>query len=78
MLFIYLLNDRNLNATAAQTFMHRNTILNKISRITSLTGIDLSDPLTQQRMLVSCQTLHYSEKYLDNDLSESRALPYHC
>ena len=62
-LFYYLLNNRSLAKTAAATYMHRNTIVNKIAKIEELVDLDLSDGNVQHRLLFSCQAQKYAEVF---------------
>ena len=63
-LYSYLKNDRNLIKTAADTYMHRNTIINKINRVQELVNLDLEDDELRQRLLFSCQIIRYYERVL--------------
>lgn len=63
-LFHYLVNDRNLQRTAQATFMHRNTVVNRIHKVIDLTSLDLSDGELCQRLIFSCQLVRYYEDIL--------------
>lgn len=63
-LFYYLRNDRNLLKTSAETFMHRNTVINKVKRIQELVDLDLEDGRLRQRLIFSCQVIRYYENVL--------------
>ena len=67
-LFYYLLNDRNLVKTAAVTFSHRNTVINKVNKINKLICLDLEDGNLRQRLIFSCQIIRYYEEYMKKDL----------
>ncbi|MBR4232605.1 MAG: helix-turn-helix domain-containing protein [Oscillospiraceae bacterium] len=67
-LFYYLRNERNLIKTAADTYMHRNTVINKVNRITELTGLDFEDSRLRQRLIFSCQVVIYYEKVMKLEL----------
>lgn len=67
-LYYYLLNDRNLVKTASITFMHRNTVLNKIRRIQDLLNLDLDDPNLRQRLIFSCQLIRYYENVMNREI----------
>lgn len=67
-LYYYLLNDRNLVKTAAITYMHRNTVLNKINKIISLTHLDLDDSILRQRLIFSCQLIQYYETIMQREV----------
>lgn len=68
-LYNYLIFDRNLVKTAAATYMHRNTVLNKINKITSLLDLDLEDPILRQKLIVSCQIILYIERAMNRSLN---------
>lgn len=63
-LFYYLLNGCSLNRTARSMYMHRNTVLNKLNKISELTEIPLEDGYTRHRMIMSCLIIRYYEDYL--------------
>lgn len=67
-LYHYLTCDRNLVKTAAATFMHRNTVLNKINKITSLLNLDLDDERLRQKLILSCQVILYIERVMNISL----------
>ena len=67
-LYYYLRNDRNLIKTAADTYMHRNTVINKINKILELVDIDLEDGGLRQRLMFSCQIIRYYEKVMKLEL----------
>ena len=60
-LYFYLLNDRSIANTASAIFMHRNTVMNKVRKINQLLGLDLEDGHLRQRLMFSCQLIHYYE-----------------
>lgn len=62
-MFYYLLNDRSITKTAAQMFMHRNTILYKIKKIEELLGESMDDPYLRHNLIFSCMLLRYREIY---------------
>lgn len=68
-LYCYLVNDRNLVKTAKSLYMHRNTVLNKINRITEIIGRDLDNGEFQQRIMFSCQLMQYYQRYMESDIS---------
>ena len=63
-LFYYLLSGCSLNRTAQSMYMHRNTVLNKLNKISELTDIPLEDGYTRHRMIMSCLIMRYYEEYL--------------
>ena len=67
-LYYYLLNDRNLIKTAADAYMHRNTVINKVNKILELVDIDLEDGRLCQRLMVSIQVILYYEKVMHLEL----------
>ncbi len=67
-LYYYLLNDRNLVKTAACTYMHRNTVLNKLKKINELIDLDLEDGQLRQRLTFSCQLILYYERVMHLEL----------
>lgn len=67
-LYYYLRNDRNLLKTAADTYQHRNTVINKVNRITELTGLDFEDSGLRQRLVFSCQVIRYYEMVMKQEL----------
>lgn len=66
-LYYYLLNDRNLVRTAAATYMHRNTVINKVNKILDLLQLDLEDGNLRQRLIFSCQFIRYYENILKRE-----------
>ena len=64
-LYYFMLNGNNVSRTAEATFMHRNTVLNRINRIRALTGLDLEDGGLCQRLMFSCQLVQYYERVLN-------------
>lgn len=67
-LYYYLLNDRNLVKTAALTYMHRNTVINKINKATALIQLDLDDANLRQRLIFSCQLIKYYELVMQREV----------
>ena len=67
-LFYYLRNDRNLIKTATDTYMHRNTVINKVNKILELVDIDLEDGSLRERLMFSCQIILYYEKVMHLEL----------
>ncbi len=68
MLFHYLLNNRNLTATANAMYMHRNTINNKVNQIKKLIQLNLDEPRLSQRLLLSCQIMRYYEIVMQREM----------
>ena len=71
LLHIYLVNNQSAGRTADWVFMHRNTVLNKMKKISAITSCDLNNPTIQHQFLISCCLMRYSERYLHRDLLES-------
>lgn len=56
-MYSYIANERSVSATAAELFVHRNTILYRLSSIEKLAGsVDWDDPLERLHFLLSCAT----------------------
>lgn len=70
LLYHYLMCDRNAAATAAATFMHRNTVLNKVNKINSVLQLDLGDPRLRQKLILSCQVILYMERVMNLSLGQ--------
>lgn len=64
-LYYYLISDKNLSRTASVTYMHRNTVINRINKIVEITGLDLADGGMCQRLMFSCQLIQYYERVLN-------------
>lgn len=67
-LLTYLSHGRSITQTANTLFMHRNTVQNKISKISQLISLDLADGTVQQRLLYSCQIIKYFTEFLGQDI----------
>jgi len=52
-LYKFILNDRNLVSTSEALFIHRNTLVFRIKRITSIISADLDDPMERSYLLLS-------------------------
>lgn len=76
LLHVYLNNNQSAGRTAESQYMHRNTVLNKIKKIHTLTGCDLNDPSVQHQFRLSCCLMRYSNCYLHRDLLSSDFLFY--
>ncbi len=63
-LYVYLMNDCSISKTAAKTFMHRNTIFNKLKKIEDLININFEDGAIRQQLLFSCQLILYYERVM--------------
>ena len=56
-LFFYLSYERNIAAVSKAMFLHRNTLRNRLTRIQEIVPIDLDDPMTRFRLIISLNTL---------------------
>ncbi len=71
-LYQYLVFGGNVQRSAAELYMHRNTVMNKLKKISEMVPLDLSDGLLCQRLLLSCQVLEYAEKVLKLRVDQER------
>ena len=53
--------------TAAATYMHRNTVINKVNKIMELLDLDLEDGNLRQRLILSCQFIRYYENVMNRE-----------
>lgn len=67
-LFHYLINDRNVMLTAKALYMHRNTVQNKLNKISEIITIPLDNGYVQQRMIISYYIMKYYEVYMNSVL----------
>ena len=68
-LFYYLLNDRSILRTAKVMYMHRNTVQNKLNKISEIISIPLDDGYIQHRMIYSCLLMKYYENYMEQNIN---------
>lgn len=68
-LYVYLMNDCSISKTAAITFMHRNTIFNKLKKIEEILHINFEDGAIRQQLLFSCQLIFYYERVMKMQLN---------
>jgi len=61
-LYFYLSTNCSVSETAELMHMHRNTIMNKVRKITDTFKLDLTDRHLRQRLLFSEQIYMYQEK----------------
>lgn len=66
----YLKNDCNSTESARQLFVHRNTLIKKVSRAEEIMGESLDSSAVKQRFLLSYSIYEYSIKYLDNVIND--------
>ena len=50
----FLMHERNLVRTVAALYIHRNSLVYRVKKITELTGVDLDDEGTRLYLLLSC------------------------
>lgn len=53
LLEVYLRNNRNITNTAREMFLHRNSVIYRLDRITQILHVPLEDPDVQMRLLIS-------------------------
>ncbi|MDF2908429.1 MAG: hypothetical protein K0R34_3750 [Herbinix sp.] len=54
--------------TAQALYMHRNTVQNKINKISEIITIPLDNGYVQQRMIISYYIMKYYEIYMNSAL----------
>lgn len=64
----YIKNNCNTTKTAKDLYLHRNTVINKISRIEEIIGRSLDDWNLQMMLMLSAMVMNYAEKYRKEDL----------
>lgn len=69
----FLMNSCNAKETAADLFIHRNSLSYRLERIADLTGIDLNDSSTRFLLEVSYHIDHYRGRAVPEDTAVSRA-----
>jgi hypothetical protein len=55
----YLLQGGNVSATARQLFIHRNTMIYRLSKINEILGVDINEPSVSRRLLISIVLQEY-------------------
>lgn len=68
LLCAYLKENCNLSKTARVMNFHRNTMMNKITKIEEILGAPLTNSDQNQLLLLSCKILEYMELYLKKDI----------
>ena len=53
----YLIHERNISQTAKLLYMHRNSVIYRISRIRELLNVDLDNPDIRLLLLISFKVL---------------------
>lgn len=71
-LYVYLTTDRNAAEAARVLYLHRNTMLYKISKIEEIIGQSLDNAMLRTRLLYSYYVLEYTARYLNLDILELR------
>ena len=66
----YLECERSQTLTARKLFIHRNTLIGRIDRILQLTSLDLDDPATRFRLILTFQLLEHRTAQLQKDGKE--------
>jgi len=67
-LFSYIRNNKNLEKTARECFLHRNTVKNKLELIKELTNLNLEDPTSYMNLVVSHFMIDYYVNYMGGDI----------
>lgn len=63
-LHVYLMQENNLNETAAALYIHRNTLVYRLRRIRSLLQLDLDDATVRNVLRIGCGLLEYYQNAL--------------
>lgn len=71
-LYVYLITDRNAAEAARKLYLHRNTMLYKISKIEEILGQSLEDCMFRSRLLYSYYVLEYTTQCLKIDILNLR------
>lgn len=64
-LYAYLANERSLSLTADKLFIHRNTLLHRLSRIDDLVQLDLDSTDVREHIMLSCRMLNSEGKIIN-------------
>jgi sugar diacid utilization regulator len=68
----YLLTERNISATARIMYMHRNSVIYRITRIQEILGVSLDDSEVRLRILLSYKILELlNGKVTENSLTDT-------
>ncbi len=59
---MYLLQRNNVSTTARSLFIHRNTMIYRLHKISDFLNVDINDPITSQKLLISMM-LQEQEQY---------------
>jgi len=63
-LYSYIKNNKNIEQTSKECFLHRNTIKNKIELIQSLINIDFNDSESFMMLVISYHLMRYYTNYM--------------
>lgn len=63
----YLLTERSISTTAKLMYMHRNSVIYRISRIQEILGISLDDPDVRLRLILSFKIMELLSGRLDEN-----------
>lgn len=69
-LFVYLSTSQNLNETAHQLHMHRNTVLNKLNKLEKVLQHKLDCESDFFLLLLSCMIMKYQHKYTQRNIED--------
>lgn len=61
----YLYSRGDMSQTAAQLFMHRNSMMYRIKRCQEIMGVDFSDPKEFERFYICCRVIDRLEEHPD-------------
>lgn len=64
----YIANNCNTTQTAKALFLHRNTLINKITRIEEILGESLDNSILRLNCMFSASVIEYAEKYRKEDI----------
>lgn len=72
----YVLNGRSVSRTAAEMYMHRNTVQRKINKITEIVGEEfLKDGALQTKLLISVYIVEHYERFYNREIRLTTPLP---
>jgi|GEM_PF-759032 len=84
-LFVYIMSDCHIAATAKKLYLHRNTVIYRARRIKELTGLSLDNWELRVSLALSCMIMRYIEKkqqrsprfddYVPSDSCEGLSIP---
>ncbi|MCD7755551.1 MAG: helix-turn-helix domain-containing protein [Firmicutes bacterium] len=60
----YLDNDCNVSQTARESFIHRNTMLNKLDKLREILGVSMKDANIREQLRFSFHVVDYVEQYM--------------